>query len=82
MTSVGEVLMKKSHWADNMTTAQMSLPFSGLGHDLEPVVARASTLVPVFFARVESVQRFEVKLVPHPAGYELHVLYGREIRGR
>lgn len=62
---------------------QAALPFSGLGFDLAPVLARVSLLrfTRVRFSGVRTHQSMR-GMYRRPAGYALLVELSREIRGR
>lgn len=68
--------------ASHKTCGAIPLPFSGLGHDLAPVVERAMLLavVPAGQPVRDDVREGWREHAPH--GYALLVLHGREIRGR
>lgn len=64
------------------TCGASPLPFSGLGHDLAPVRARAMLLAVIPAQQMDCPPargRYRAH-VPH--GYALLVMFGREIRGR
>lgn len=66
--------------SDGKTLAAGLLPFSGLGFDLGPVLARRIRVM-----TVESAPRIALPsspCVPLPSGRRLQLAYGREIRGR
>lgn len=64
------------------TCGASPLPFSGLGHDLAPVRARAMLLAVVPAQQLDCPPP-RVRLKAHmPHGYALHVMFGRETRGR
>lgn len=65
------------------------LPFTGLGHDIEPVCARAALLEltpaysnDVLHPDVYGVCSVRPEKLPAVAGFGLLVTLGREIRGR
>ncbi|MFV0349711.1 MAG: hypothetical protein ACK5JO_14120 [Halodesulfovibrio sp.] len=65
------------------------LPFTGLGHDLAPVIARAAllewTAIPVLAVLhpdASGLRPARPEMLPAVAGFGLLVALGREIRGR
>ncbi len=71
------------------TGEAFGLPFTGLGHDLAPAVARAALLewkvIPVMVVLhpdASGLRPARPETLPAVAGFGLLVALGREIRGR
>lgn len=61
-----------------------AMPFSGLGHDLEPtaVKAKCMNLIPLQSKAAGFCHAYGFPFVPRLHGYGLLTSLGREIRGR
>jgi hypothetical protein len=74
--------LKQTGWSQVMNEHTSALPFSGLGHDLAPVMARASVLSAHRAATRRGVPQVRRQRGHVKAGYALQVALGRETRGR
>lgn len=70
----------------HQTSAAMknTMPFTGLGFDMDTVQVAARMMTPEFHGRIvdAGVSMPAVDRVAQPSGYSLLVALGREIRGR
>lgn len=77
-----EYFMDARHKAAQLIEGATLLPFSGLGHDLAPVMERAALLIVVPARQTTLIPPGYAPRTWVPYGYELLVVLGRETRGR